>query len=308
MKKLIIVIATLLSINAFAAPSTDAPPSECEGIKVATGPIGKGYSILFSDIKKVLGGKIKLCEVNTTGGLDNLTSLATKETDIGFVQLDTWETMKVSDDNIAALQNLMTLNNNYLHVVVSTKGFNVETPKKYFGSKTELVVINNFTDLRNQKVALVGSAQLLGRKLNKQLGYNMQFIDVKTDSEAFSLVKTAKVAAAFTVASWPSGPIKTLTSNDNLTLIPFNAPITEPYTVKPLNYKNIAVYNNNSLAVRNILVTRQFTGKRKEAVAEIQSGISKQLTELKEGNYQPAWNEVNPNIAIPNMTKFKNSL
>jgi hypothetical protein len=65
------------------------------------------------------------------------------------------------------------------------------------------------------------------------------------------------------------------------------------------------VYNNNSLAVQNVLVTRAFTGTRQANVAALQATIVRNLTELKEGNYQPAWNEVNPNAPVANMTKFK---
>lgn len=306
MKKVILAtLFALVSVTTLAAPATDAPAAECEGVKVATGPKGKGYSTLFADMQKVLGSKVALCEVNTAGGLDNLNALSTKEADIGFVQLDTWNDMKNGDENIAALQVVMPLNNNYLHVVTLSSGFNQEVAKKYFGTEKKLVVINNFSDLRGQRVALVGSAQLLGRKLDKQLGYNMQFVDVKSDQEAFDMVKKAQVAAAFTVSGWPSGTVKNLSQSDGLTLVPFNAPISEPYKVKPLNYKNIAVYNNNSLAIQNVLVSRPFSGQRAANVSAIQAGLLRNLTELKEGNYQPAWNEVNPKTPVPNMTPFR---
>ena len=302
------VIASILALTAavtYAAPAADAPPADCDGIKVATGPKGKGYSTLFADIQKVTGGKLALCEVNTAGGLDNLNALSTKEADIGFVQIDTWNDMKNGDENIAALQYVMPMNSNYLHVVTAANGFNVEQAKKFFGTEKKVVVINNFSDLRGQRVALVGSAQLLGRKLDKQLGYGMNFVDAKSDNEAFDMVKKGQVAAAFTVSGWPSGTVKQLSQADGLTLVPFNAPIGEPYKVKPLNYKNIAVYNNNTLGIPNVLVTRPFTGARQVSVAAIQAAVIKNLTELKEGNFQPAWNEVNPNGQVPNMTKFK---
>ncbi len=305
MKKFIFALVMAFTATAWAAPAADAPVADCEGLKVATGPKGKGYSTLFADIQKVTGGKIALCEVNTAGGLDNLNALSTKEADIGFVQVDTWNDMKNGDENIAALQYVMPMNSNYLHVVTLASGFTQVTGKKFFGKDEKLVVINSFADLRGQRVALVGSAQLLGRKLDKQLGYNMQFVDVKSDAEAFDMVKKAQVAAAFTVSGWPSGTVKQLQQADGLTLVPFNAPVNEPYKVKPLNYKNIAVYNNNSLAIPNVLVTRAFTGARQANVAAVQSAIVRNLTELKEGNYQPAWNEVNPNAPVNNMTKFK---
>ncbi len=305
MKKFIFALVMAFTATAWAAPAADAPAADCEGLKVATGPKGKGYSTLFADIQKVTGGKIALCEVNTAGGLDNLNALSTKEADIGFVQIDTWNAMKGGDENIAALQYIMPMNSNYLHVVTLASGFTQTTAKKFFGKDEKLVVINSFADLRGQRVALVGSAQLLGRKLDKQLGYNMQFVDVKSDADGFAMVKKAEVAAVFTVSGWPSGTVKQLQQADGLTLVPFNAPIGEPYKVKPLNYKNIAVYNNNSLAIPNVLVTRAFTSTRQANVAAVQSAITRNLTELKEGNYQPAWNEVNPNAPVANMTKFK---
>ena len=303
MKKLILASILAMATVAMAAPASDAPAADCEGVKVATGPKGKGYSTLFADMQKLI--KVPMCEVNTTGGLDNLNALSTKEADIGFVQIDTWNDMKNGDENIAALTYVMPLNSNYLHVVTLASGFTQEHAKKFFGTEKKLVVVNSFSDLRGQRVALVGSAQLLGRKLDKQLGYGMTFVDAKNDDEAFNLVKTGQAAAALTVSGWPSGTVQNLNQASGLTLVPFNAPISEPYKVKPLNYKNIAVYNNNSLAIPNVLVSRSFSGQRAANVSAIQSGIAKNLTELKEGNYQPAWNEVNPNAPVQGMSKFK---
>ena len=40
-------------------------------------------------------------------------------------------------------------------------------------------------------------------------------------------------------------------------------------------------------------------------VAALRSCILNNLTELKEGRYQPAWNEVNPSGTVSDMTKFK---
>ena len=308
MKKFIVALALAVSTAVFAAPSADAPQADCTGVKIATGPKGKGYSNLFADLHKVLGGRVQICEVNTQGGLDNLNALSTKEADMGFVQIDTWGDMKGGDDNIAALQLVLPVNNNYLHVVTAVNGFAVQGERKLMGmmkGDAKTVVINRFSDLRGQRVALVGSAQLLGRQLDKRLGYGMQFVDAKDDAAAFDLVKKGEVAAAFTISGWPSGTVKSLTQASGLTMVPFDAPISDPYKVKPLNYKNIAVYNNNSLAVSNVLVTRPFTGQRAAQIQQIQDLIRQNLTELKEGNYQPAWNEVNPTAQVPGMNSFK---
>lgn len=308
MKKMIIAAAfAALALPVFAAPAADAPPADCNGIAVATGPAGKGYSMLFRDMQKVCGGVVKMCEVKTTGGLDNLNALSTKEADIGFVQVDTWNTMKNGDDGIAALQYMFPTNYNFLHVLVNANGQyqpDTSTMGKLM-KRGSTVYVNKFTDLRGKTVAVVGSAALLGRQLDKQLGYGMRFVDAPNDKAAIDMVKTGQVAAMLTVSGWPSGVVNSLSQSDNITMVPFDAPIGEPYKVKPLNYKSIAVYNSNTLGVPNALVTRPFTGPRAQQVAALRSCILNNLTELKEGKYQPAWNEVNPSGTVGNMTKFK---
>ncbi len=308
MKKMIIASAfAALALPVFAAPAADAPPADCNGIAVATGPAGKGYSMLFRDMQKVCGGVVKMCEVKTTGGLDNLNALSTKEADIGFVQVDTWNTMKNGDDGIAALQYMFPTNYNFLHVLVNANGQyqpDTSTMGKLM-KRGSTVYVNKFTDLRGKTVAVVGSAALLGRQLDKQLGYGMRFVDAPNDKAAIDMVKTGQVAAMLTVSGWPSGVVNSLSQSDNITMVPFDAPIGEPYKVKPLNYKSIAVYNSNTLGVPNALVTRPFTGPRAQQVAALRSCILNNLTELKEGKYQPAWNEVNPSGTVGNMTKFK---
>lgn len=307
-KSLILASLVAFAMTAHAAPAEDGPIGACEGVKVATGPKGKGYSLLFADIAKVCAPKVTLCEVNTAGGLDNLNALSTKEADIGFVQVDAWNDMKNGDENVAALQSVLPVNNNYLHIITSATGYSVQGEKKFGGilkGDTLQVVINRFSDLRGKSVALVGSAQLLGRRLDKQFGYGMQFVDAPNDNAAFDMVKKGQVAAAFTVSGWPSGTVKALTQASGLTMVPFDASIGEPYKVKALNYKGIAVYNNNSLAVPNVLVTRQFSGQRASNIAAVQTCIVQNLSELKEGSYQPAWNEVSVNGPTGGITPFK---
>ena len=89
-KNLFIAVALLAaSITAHAAKVDGAPAPECDGLKIATGPAGKGYSKVFADIKKACGNAVPVCEVTTTGGLDNLNALSTKDADVGIAQVDT---------------------------------------------------------------------------------------------------------------------------------------------------------------------------------------------------------------------------
>lgn len=282
--------------EALAARADDAPTEACKGLKVATGPKGKGYSLVFADLQRACGQEVPMCEVTTQGGLDNLNALSTKEADIGLAGVDTWQTMKNGDENIDGLRAVMGMHFNYLHVVVSSRGFVIPGEKKWAGMSREpdtTVVIERFSQLRGRKVALVGSGQLLGRQLERQTGMGMAFVDAESDAQALDMVRKGTVAAAFTVSGWPSGALKSLKADSGITLVPFDVQAPgSVYQVRSLNYKGLGVYNVNSLAIPNVLFTRPFTGEKAHTVAKLKSCVAANLTELREGDYQPAWNEI----------------
>lgn len=310
-KSLILAIAlTLTATFAQAAKLDGAPQADCEGLKVATGKIGKGYSKLYSDLRK-LPNAPALCEVETEGGLDNLDALSNKKADVGIVQVDTLKAMANSDENIKSLQVVATLNSNFLHVVTSSTGITYKGKEKYFGLSQEAgktVRITAFSQLRGQPIAAVGSAQLLIRQLDRQLGYQMRIMDVATDAEAIKLVQTGRVLAAVTVAGWPHGALKDLKQNSNVTLVPFDAPANGPYSVRPFSYKNLGVYNVQALSVQNVLVTRPFASATKQSqVSALRSHVEKNLDELKDGAYEPGWNEIKSLDTNVDWARFKSA-
>ncbi|MES3022079.1 MAG: hypothetical protein V4857_10905 [Pseudomonadota bacterium] len=291
---LIPLVCALAMSTAHAATMDGAPAAACEGLKVATGPAGKGYSKLFADMLRVSKHTLPLCEVNTEGGLDNLTTLSIKKADVGIVPVDALAKMAEGDTNVAALLVLASLNSNYLHIVTSANGFSIEGPKKYGVLKgdTRTFRISKMSELRGAPVALVGSAQLMVRQLDKVLGYNMRYIDVDSDDAAFKKVLAGQAYAAFTIAGWPHGQVSRLTQSSGLTLANFDVPVGSPYSVRPFSYKNIGVYNVQALAVQNVLVTRPFSGGKTADVAALKQMLERELPELKDGDYEPGWNEI----------------
>ena len=293
-----ILKAALAAIVAAFATQVYAEKAACEeqNLIIATGPAGKGYSKLFADINKVCGQVVSVCELNSTGGLDNLDLLSEKKADVGFAQIDTWTHMKTGNDNISALQAILGLNSNYLHVVTAINGFVITGEKKMLGlmsGDNKTVVINRFSDLRGQRVALVGSAQLLVRQLNKFLDFKMEMKDVDSDAEAFNMVRKGEVASAISVSGWPSGVIAPLKQDSGLTLVPYDVQISSnQFFVKPITYKGLGVYNNNALAIPNVLFTRPFKGEKSREVAKLRECLKSKLLDLQEGSYQPGWNEI----------------
>ena len=62
--------------------------------------------------------------------------------------------------------------------------------------------------------------------------------------------------------------------------------------MRPFSYKNIGVYNVQALSVQNVLVTRPFAGNKTNDVAAIKQMLQRELPELKDGDYEPGWNEI----------------
>lgn len=293
-KAMLPLMVSLCVSMAQAAKLDGAPAAPCDGLKVATGPAGKGYSKLYADMQRVSKGAVALCEVNTEGGLDNLTTLSIKKADVGIVSLDALKKMAEGDANIAGLLVVASLNSNYLHIVTNANGLAIEGPKKFgvLSGDMRVIRIGKMSELRGAPVALVGSAQLLVRQLDKTLGLGMRYIDVDSDEAAFKKVQEGKAWAAFTIAGWPHGQVSRLPSNSGLTLASFDMSLAGPYTVRPFSYKNIGVYNVNALATQNVLVTRPFSGAKTADVAALRQMLERQLLELKDGDYEPGWNEI----------------
>jgi hypothetical protein len=243
------------------------------------------------------GAQVPICEVETAGGLQNLIALSANQADIGFVQLDTLQEMKASDLNIAALQAVLPANANLLHIVARVDGYTTQGERSFstlWRRETKTRVLNKFSDLKGLPIALVGSAQLLGRMLERQLSIGLQFVDVATDEQALALLRSGEVAALFSVSGWPSGTLSTLTQDSGVTLIPYDLPVQAPHRLIRKNYSNLGVFNNVFLAVPNLLVSRPFKpdGEHGREVLALQRCIAGHLTALQEGSFEPGWKEI----------------
>ena len=292
-------VSAVFALCLMAAPPVSAQaeaPGNGKLLRIATGQKGKGYSKLFADLQAVCGAQVPLAEVHTEGGLQNLTTLASNKADLGFVQLDTLQDMKASDEAIAALRAVVALNHNLLHLLARADGFTYEGPKRLWPLSPEKVTVVPLraSQLKGLPVAVVGSARALGRVLDRRYGLELQFVDVDTDEQALAKLRSGEVAALLSTSGWPSGPIQKLKRDAGVRLMQFDLPVQPPYQLMRKNYENLDAFNHAFLAAPNLLVTRAFapTGVKGRAVAELQACIRKNLVNLQEGDFEPAWREV----------------
>jgi TRAP-type uncharacterized transport system substrate-binding protein len=290
----------LLTLSLLAAGQVRAQTealAPANALRIATGKKGKGYSKLYANINAVCGDKVALTEVETEGGLQNLTTLAANQADLGFAQLDTLQDMKGSDEAIGALQAVLPLNMNLLHIVGRAEGYSYKTEKKLgglMGGDKVTLPVDKFSDLKGLPVAVVGSARKLGRELGRRFAMNLQFVDVETDEQALAKLMAGEVAALFSSSGWPSGPVQKLKRDSGLRLVQFDLAVQPPYQYVKKNYENLDAFNQGFLAAPNLLVTRPFnaSGVNGRAVATLQACIQRNLVNLQDGQFEPAWRDV----------------
>ncbi len=286
-------------------------------LRIASGPAGKIYELMVRDIQAVCGASTPVRSVASTGGLQNLSILSANESELGIVQLDTLKDMGAGDENIRNLQAVMPLHNNLLHVLALARGSAVGT--KTLGGVTvpytgSTVVVGKFSELKGRTIAVVGSAQLMGSTLERQLRYDMQFIVADSDEHALKLLREGSVQAVFTLGGWPLPSIVRHNINSGLALVEYDLAPQSPYLVVKRNYQNLEAFNRNFLAVPNVLMTRPFKvgGSMGTQVKTLQNCLRQHLDDFQEGRYQAVWKEIKdtntyyglPAFASTNVTRI----
>lgn len=302
-------VAAVLIAACGAASAQSQPAAAAEGncaLRVATGPVGKVYERLFEDLRQVCGSAVAMCPVRTEGGLQNLMKLSANEADVGIAQVDTLHELRDGDPNVASLQAVSALHANLLHVLSLTAGSKVHGDGVLGRLRGEEVRITRFTDLRGRTVALVGSAQLSGRRLDRHLGYGMRFVDVDTEDKAIELLKAGSVQAVFSLGGWPLPSLQRLRPDGGLRLVEFNLPAPPGMTVIKRNYQNLDALNHAFLATPNLLLTRGVRpdGTYGRRVAALQACLKKALPDLQDGAHHPAWREIRDLAATTDVPLF----
>jgi TRAP-type uncharacterized transport system substrate-binding protein len=290
-----LVVTMVIQTGIVSAQASEAASGDCQ-LLVATGPKGKVYSKLYHDVKTVCGAEVKLCEVESEGGLNNAIKLSGNEAELGFVQEDTLLGMKSSDEGISSLRAVVAANSNLLHIMVARDGYVVRGERTLFhflpGTDT-VISIARFSELKGRPVAAVGSAQHLVRVLNSHFELGLEIIDKDSDEQAIAALKAGEVAGVLCMSGWPNTMVETVARDGAIKLVEYDLPMQAPYHLMRKNYQRLGVFGMGFLAARNFMVTRlRDDGPQGEHVATLQRCLLSHLETLQEGRYEPGWKEV----------------
>ncbi len=306
-------IATGVFLATVASPVVAQETHTDCSLRIGSGPNGKIYELMVQDIQRVCGAEVSVCSIPSVGGLPNLMMLSASQAELGIVQLDTLTQMAMGgDENIAALQAVMPLHTNLLHILSLRTGAKVgtirigDTDVPWTG---EVKVFKKFSDLRGARVAVVGSTQLLGQTLNHQTGYDMEFLIAESDDQAIKMLRDNQVQAVFTDGGWPLPSISRHLPASGLMLVEYDLPVNAPFVAVKRNYENLDAFNFSFLGIPNLLITRPFrsTGELGKRVATLQRCLLSHIDDLQEGRYQAGWKEIKNPMDTLGVVRFGNN-
>lgn len=297
-----ITLTTLAALPVAAQESQ----SDC-AVRISSGPKGGVYELIARDIQAVCGNEVSICALPSGGGLQNLMKLSASEADVGIAQVDTLQTMaRDGDENIRNLQALMPLHSNLLHMLALRDGSSVKHPRIPLLNETRK--IRNFSELAGLRVAVVGSARLVGEKLNRSSGNDMELREADDDDQALAWLRSNKVQAIFTTGGWPMPNITRHKQDSGLVLLEFDQKLPPPFVMVKRNYQNLDAFNFSFVSASNLLITRPFkpTGDMARKIGTLQSCLMRNFDNLQEGRFSAAWKEIkNPTdtLGVPRFTR-----
>ena len=283
-----ITLATLVALPVAAQDMQ----SDC-AVRIGSGPKGGVYELIARDIQAVCGNEVSICTVPSSGGLQNLMKLSASEIDVGIAQVDTLQTMaRDGDENIRNLQALMPLHSNLLHMLALRDGSSVKHSRIPLLKETRK--IRNFSELAGLRVAVVGSARLVGEKLKRATDSDMELLEADDDDQALAWLRSNKVQAIFTAGGWPMPNITRHKKDSGLVLMEYDQKLPAPFVMVKRNYQNLDAFNFSFVSTSNLLLTRPFkpTGDMARKMGALQSCLMRNLDNLQEGRFSAAWKEI----------------
>lgn len=265
-------------------------------MNVATGSKTGTYSAMFKNIGQVCTQSAYLRERGTSGSLENIDLLLSNEVSLAFVQSDVLKAKEQieaeKDPRVANVKALLPLYNEEIHVFARPP-----VRKKSVLGKVTTVGITSFTELKGKRVAAWGGSLTTAKVLSAKFSTPYTLVSVKDRDAAFAALRAGQVDAVLAVVGQPATWVKELRSDVALVPIDVKAEDTRiagVYSPAKLMYPNLSASSVPTVAVRSVLVTRDFkTADRKKVLLDYQKCAMNRLLDLQEGEgMHPKWQDV----------------
>lgn len=266
-------------------------------IKVATGSPKGTYHALYTDIASVCGNELAVVGVNTSGSLENIDKLSSKEVGAAFVQTDALFASAQGRD-LGNVKTLVAFNREPVHVLAMATS-NIKTGGNFIGIGKEAVVFNSAEDLKGYRVAAAGGSIVSAQLIRLQGQLNWTVVPVDTADAAIAALKAGTVQGAVLVGGAPLGNVRAL--GGEFKILGFKPQTIDllktVYVQDKLSYPKLSPTPVTTLSTEALLVVRTFNTKpRLAALAKFRDCIIRNVPEFKDADgAHPAWAGVDEN-------------
>lgn len=262
--------------------------NEVKRMNVATGDKKGTYSRMFKDIGKVCKSTAYLLEKGTTGSPENVSLLINNQTDLAFVQLDVLVAQKTMYKNkkVDNIKALLPLYPEEIHLLAKAKNKSDPLFPKSTGEK--------------HIIAAWGGSYITAGVINAKTNFSYKIREYKDRKAALNALDEEKVDAIMAVVGEPAKWIENLKAEDYQLLpiqfkdIQFQKGLKDIYSQAEIQYRQYAMKSIPTIAVRSVLVTRNFKSKeRKESLLKYRDCAIRNLLRLREEyGMHSKWNDV----------------
>lgn len=280
MRSIALILIILLSGFSYTAQG--------KNMNVATGDKKGTYSRMFKDIGKVCKNTAYLLEKGTTGSPENVSLLINNQTDLAFVQLDVLVAQKTMYKNkkVDNIKALLPLYPEEVHLLVKPKNKTYPLFPKSTGEK--------------HIIAAWGGSYITAGVINEKTNFSYSVKRYKDRKDALNALDEGKVDAIIAVVGEPAQWIENLKIEDYQLLpikfedIQFQEGLQDIYSKAEIQYRQYAMKSIPTIAVRSVLVTRNFKSKeRKESLLKYRDCAIRNLLRLREEyGMHSKWNDV----------------
>lgn len=299
MQRRLLLTTMLASGLAFAAASGSAQTT-IKPMVVSSGGTSGTYYRLMKEFDDASPGVI----INTAsdGSLTNIDRIMDNQAELGITQFDALYFRALKETNLKErIRILAVLHPEEIHFIAKsaprTEGgigaFGINT-----GINAKTVYLNSIDDLRGRKIGLWGGA-VITEQVIATIGLTgwspVEFPDQETALEA---LKNDQVDAVMAVGGQPLGWVSELPRDYKLLGVPdlLAARLAPVYDKTTLTYRNLGQNGVQTLAVKAMLITRNYTSKTKhDQLQAIHDKLVAAVDDIRETRgTHPKWQEIDP--------------
>ena len=309
-RRLLLAAAVVPSLN-FANRAGWAQPAP-KPMVVSSGATTGTYYRLMNEFNAASPGLI----VNTAsdGSLTNIDRVMDNEAELGITQFDALYVRGLKETNLKDhIRILALLHAEEIHFIAKTAprteggigAFGINT-----GINARTVYLNTVDDLHGRKVGFWGGAIITEEIIASMTLIGWVPTEYPDQDAALGALRTDQADALLAVGGQPLGWVNELPRDFKLLSVPdaMVARLAAVYEKTTLTYRNLGQSGVQTLAVRAMLVTRNYTSRSKhDQLLAIRDKLADVVGDIRETRgTHPKWDDINPKATTDKWPMYLN--